>query len=72
LNDRATRQGTSAHQKQEVAALDERIWATFQRLSDGQGFAAFGKVIKGMDVVKRIHEQTAEEQSLKPRSRSWK
>lgn len=23
---------------------------------DGQGFAAFGKVIKGMDVVRRIHE----------------
>jgi peptidyl-prolyl cis-trans isomerase A (cyclophilin A) len=25
--------------------------------SDGQGFAAFGKVIKGMEFVKQIHEQ---------------
>ena len=27
---------------------------------DGQGFAAFGKVTKGMDVVKKIREQPAE------------
>ena len=36
------------------------------RNPDGQGFAAFGKVIDGMDVVKKIHGQPAEEQSLKP------
>ena len=38
-----------------------------KRNPDGQGFAAFGKVIKGMDVVKKIHEQPAEGQSLKPK-----
>ena len=27
-----------------------------KRNKDGQGFAAFGKVIKGFDIVKRIHE----------------
>jgi peptidyl-prolyl cis-trans isomerase A (cyclophilin A) len=26
-----------------------------KRNPDGKGFAAFGKIIKGMDVVKRIH-----------------
>lgn len=34
--------------------------------SDGQGFAAFGKVIKGMDVVKQIHEQPDNETSFTP------
>jgi len=38
-----------------------------KRNRDGQGFAAFGKVIMGMDVVKKIHEQSAEGQSLKPK-----
>jgi peptidyl-prolyl cis-trans isomerase A (cyclophilin A) len=37
-----------------------------KRNPDGQGFAAFGKVTKGMDVVRKIHEQSAEGQSLKP------
>jgi peptidyl-prolyl cis-trans isomerase A (cyclophilin A) len=27
-----------------------------QRNADGQGFAAFGRVIKGMDVVRKIHQ----------------
>ena len=34
------------------------------RNADGQGFAAFGKVIKGMKVVKQIHEQPEKDQRL--------
>jgi peptidyl-prolyl cis-trans isomerase A (cyclophilin A) len=37
-----------------------------RRNPDGQGFAAFGKVIKGMDVVKKIHSLPAEGQYLNP------
>lgn len=37
-----------------------------KRNPDGQGFAAFGKVIKGMDVVKKIQASKAEGQVLKP------
>ncbi|MFL5242006.1 MAG: peptidylprolyl isomerase [Gemmataceae bacterium] len=37
-----------------------------KRNPDGQGFAAFGKVVKGMDVVKKIQAAPAEEQTLKP------
>lgn len=33
---------------------------------DKQGYAAFGKVIKGMDIVKRIHQQPDNNQSLYP------
>ena len=36
------------------------------RNPDGQGFAAFGKVIAGMDVVRKIHQQPAEGQNLTP------
>jgi peptidyl-prolyl cis-trans isomerase A (cyclophilin A) len=36
-----------------------------KRNPDGQGFAAFGKVIKGMDVVKKIQMQPEEKQMLK-------
>ena len=35
-----------------------------KRNPDGQGFAAFGQVIKGMDVVHRIQQQPAEGQML--------
>ena len=35
-----------------------------QRNPDGQGFAAFGRVIDGMDVVKKIHIQPADGQML--------
>ncbi len=38
-----------------------------KRNPDGQGFAAFGKVIKGMDVVRKIQKQPADGQSLIPR-----
>ena len=37
-----------------------------KRNPDGQGFAAFGKVIDGMDVVRKIQNQPAEGQYLKP------
>ena len=33
---------------------------------DGQGFAAFGKVIKGMDIVRKIHQQSSYEESFDP------
>jgi peptidyl-prolyl cis-trans isomerase A (cyclophilin A) len=35
-----------------------------RRNRDGQGFAAFGKVISGMDVVRRIHSTEAPSQYL--------
>jgi peptidyl-prolyl cis-trans isomerase A (cyclophilin A) len=37
-----------------------------RRNPDGQGFAAFGKVVKGMEVVGKIHNARADGQSLKP------
>jgi peptidyl-prolyl cis-trans isomerase A (cyclophilin A) len=37
-----------------------------KRNPDGQGFAAFGKVVKGMDVVKKIQASKAEGQKLTP------
>lgn len=37
-----------------------------QANSDGQGFAAFGKVIKGMDIVRKIHQQPDYEGSFNP------
>jgi cyclophilin family peptidyl-prolyl cis-trans isomerase len=38
-----------------------------KRNPDGQGFAAFGTVTKGMEVVKKIHEAPAQGQSLEPK-----
>lgn len=35
-----------------------------KRNPDGQGFAAFGRVTQGMDVVRTIHQQPAEGQML--------
>jgi peptidyl-prolyl cis-trans isomerase A (cyclophilin A) len=37
-----------------------------KRNPDGQGFAAFGQVIEGMNVVRKIHQQPADGQTLKP------
>ncbi len=37
-----------------------------KRNPDGQGFAAFGKVIKGMDIVKKIQNSKAKGQTLFP------
>jgi peptidyl-prolyl cis-trans isomerase A (cyclophilin A) len=37
-----------------------------KRNPDGQGFAAFGHVVKGMDVVRAIHSLPAEGQQLTP------
>jgi peptidyl-prolyl cis-trans isomerase A (cyclophilin A) len=37
-----------------------------KRNPDGQGFAAFGRVTRGMDVVKKIQAAPAKEQALEP------
>jgi len=37
-----------------------------KRNPDGQGFAAFGRVVKGMDVIRRIHAAPADGQTLTP------
>ena len=37
-----------------------------KRNPDGQGFAAFGQVVQGMDVVRKIHAAPAQEQKLMP------
>jgi peptidyl-prolyl cis-trans isomerase A (cyclophilin A) len=37
-----------------------------KRNPDGQGFAAFGQVVRGMDVVRKIHASPAKGQSLMP------
>jgi peptidyl-prolyl cis-trans isomerase A (cyclophilin A) len=37
-----------------------------KRNPDGQGFAAFGRVVKGMDVVKKIQTAPAKGQALTP------
>jgi peptidyl-prolyl cis-trans isomerase A (cyclophilin A) len=37
-----------------------------KRNADGQGFAAFGRVTRGLDIVRRIQAQHAEAQALTP------
>lgn len=37
-----------------------------RRNPDGQGFAAFGRVVEGMDVVREIHDRPAKGQLLTP------
>ena len=36
------------------------------RNPDGQGFAAFGRVVRGMDVVRKIQRSSKKEQQLTP------
>ena len=36
------------------------------RFDDGQGTAAFGRVVSGLDVVRRIQQQPVKEQALEP------
>jgi len=43
-----------------------------KRNPDGAGFAAFGKVIEGMEVVRVIHQSPAQEQHLEPNIRITK
>jgi peptidyl-prolyl cis-trans isomerase A (cyclophilin A) len=37
-----------------------------KRNPDGQGFAVFGRVVEGMDVVRKIHDAPADGQALTP------
>ncbi len=37
-----------------------------RRNPDGQGFAAFGRVVEGMEVLRRIHASPAQDQGLTP------
>jgi len=37
-----------------------------KRNADGQGFAAFGRVVSGMEIVKKIQQSASDGQSLKP------
>ena len=37
-----------------------------KRNPDGQGFAAFGRVMKGMDIVRKVQAANAQEQKLAP------
>jgi peptidyl-prolyl cis-trans isomerase A (cyclophilin A) len=37
-----------------------------KRNPDGQGFAAFGRIVRGMDVVRRIQESPAQVETLRP------
>ena len=36
------------------------------RFDDGQGAAAFGRVVAGLDVVRKIQQQPVEKQALTP------
>jgi peptidyl-prolyl cis-trans isomerase A (cyclophilin A) len=37
-----------------------------KRFDDGQGAAAFGRVVAGMDVVRKIQQQPVQKQALTP------
>ena len=38
---------------------------------DGQGYAAFGKVVKGMDIVNRIYNRPENDQAFTPQVSIW-
>lgn len=42
------------------------------RNADGAGFAAFGKVIEGMEIAGQIHQSPANDQYLNPHIKIWK
>ena len=48
--------------------LDDQLSLDFggKRFEDGQGAAAFGRVVRGMDVVRKIQQQPVEKQALTP------
>ena len=48
--------------------IGKQPWLDYggKRNPDGQGFAAFGKVIRGMNLVKKIQMQPSVDQQLKP------
>ena len=37
-----------------------------ENIADGQGYAAFGKVVKGMDIVRKIYQQNEDNQYFNP------
>ncbi|NOR87451.1 MAG: peptidylprolyl isomerase [Bacteroidales bacterium] len=51
-----------------ICMVDEpELDAGGMRNADGAGFAAFGKVVEGMDVAEKIHKSKADDQYLNPR-----
>lgn len=46
--------------------MNKRLIFAGRRNPDGQGFAAFGRVIGGMDVVREIHALPSKGQQLDP------
>ncbi len=62
------RDGVDSGQDHFVICIGDQPELNFggKRNPDGQGFAAFGKVVKGIDVVKQIQASPADGQSLRP------
>jgi len=62
------RSGPDTAQDQFVICIGDQPELDFggKRNPDGQGFAAFGRVVRGMDVVRKIHQLPADGQKLTP------
>lgn len=62
------RDGPDTAQDHFFICIDDQPSLNFggDRNPDGQGFAAFGRVIQGMEVVRRIHQSPAKGQTLNP------